>query len=75
MELDEGDLADFRRLYASREAGIMYNTDIDFHEAVNLELEMISFQHHIFEKYLAGEDLEGKDWHIDEVSGEIYLWG
>jgi hypothetical protein len=73
--LDEEDLKDYRKLYAQRECGIMYNVPLSMEEAVKIELDSIAFQHYLFQKYLAGEDLEDKDWHIDEVTGEIWLWG
>jgi hypothetical protein len=75
LTIDADDLADYRKLYAQRECGIMYSVPLSMEEATQIELGMIEFQHYLFEKYLAGEDLEDKDWHIDEVTGEIILWG
>ena len=75
VELDPDDLEEYRRLYAKRECGIMYNVPLTLQEATEIELQMIEFQHAIFEKYLAGEDLSERDWHIDEITGVVYLWG
>jgi hypothetical protein len=74
-ELDADDLQEYRRLFAQRECGIMYNVPLSYQEATNIELEMIEFQAYLIKKYLYGQDLDTKDWHIDEILGEIYLWG
>jgi hypothetical protein len=73
--MDPDDLREYRKLYARRECGIMYSVPLSLEEATLIELEMIEYQHYLFEKYLAGEDLMVKDWHIDEVTGDIILWG
>jgi hypothetical protein len=74
-ELDQGDLEEYRRLFAARECGIMYNVNMTYDEAIDIELKMVELQAYLVKKYLAGEDLDTKDWHIDEILGEIYLWG
>lgn len=76
-DLDPDDLEHYRDLFAKREAGIMYSVDIDFDTAHGIELEFLNFQAYVFNKYInePGIDFEEREWHIDEITGEVFFWG